>query len=168
MVPTEIDKFLQRDVIGQEESLQFVSVAIFKHLQGEPYGNLILIGSSGTGKTTIMRAVERLYEEHDELQKYRTVVIINANTFSSDEGEVDTTRLFTRLEELRQVADNAKIGVVEIGDEALAAREFLEFPTIRWRHDDIVGQLRANQGVDYGDLEVFAQRVDELLPSESE
>jgi ATP-dependent Clp protease ATP-binding subunit ClpX len=99
MVPTEINKFLQRDVIGQEESLQFVSVAIFKHLRGEPYGNLILIGSSGTGKTTIMRAVERLYEEHDELQKYRTVVIINANTFSTDEGDVDTTRLFTRLEE---------------------------------------------------------------------
>ena len=80
----------------------------------------------------------------------------------------DPEGLFTRLEELRQVAENDKIGVVEIGDEALAAREFLEFPTIRWRHDDIVGQLRANEGVDYGDLEVFAQRVDELLPSASE
>lgn len=99
MLPVEIDKLLQRDVIGQEEALRYVSVALFKHLQGEPYGNLIMIGSSGTGKTTIMRAVERIYEEHDELQKYRVVVIINANTFATDEGVVETNRLFTRLEE---------------------------------------------------------------------
>jgi ATP-dependent Clp protease ATP-binding subunit ClpX len=99
MVPTDINKLLQRDVIGQRESLRFVSVAIFKHLQGEPYGNLMMIGSSGTGKTTIMRAVERIYEEHQELRKYRVVIIINANTFATDEGVVDTSRLFTRLEE---------------------------------------------------------------------
>jgi hypothetical protein len=77
----------------------------------------------------------------------------------------DPEGLFIRLEELRQIADNDKIGVVEIGVEALAAREFCDFPTIRWRHEDIVGQLRASDGVDYGDLEVFAQRLDELLPS---
>ena len=65
MNPTQINENLQRDVIGQEETLRFVSVAIFKHLQGEPYGNLMMIGSSGTGKTTVMRAVERLYGEHD-------------------------------------------------------------------------------------------------------
>ena len=99
MKPVEIDEQLRRDVIGQEESLRFVSVAIFKHLLGEPFGNLMLIGSSGTGKTTIMRAVERLYDEHDELQKHRVVVIINANTFASDDGEIDTSRLFVRLEE---------------------------------------------------------------------
>ena len=77
----------------------------------------------------------------------------------------DPQGMFDRLEQLRVVAGNDKIGVVEIGDEALAAREFLDFPTIRWRHDDIVGQLRANEGGDYGNLEVFAQRLDELLPS---
>ncbi len=99
MVPVEINRFLQRDVIGQVEALRFVSVALFKHLQGELYGNLMLIGSSGTGKTTIMRSIERLYEEHEELQKYRVVVIINANTFATDEGVVDTSRLFTRLEQ---------------------------------------------------------------------
>ena len=62
MRPTEIYAHLQRDLIGQEEALRFVSVAIFKHLQGERYGNLLLIGNSGTGKTTIMRAMERLYQ----------------------------------------------------------------------------------------------------------
>ena len=99
MLPPEINADLKRTVIGQAESLKFVSVAIFKHLQGEPFGNLMLIGSSGTGKTTIMRAVERFYAQHDEFQKYRIVVILNANTFANDEGVIDTSRLFVRLEE---------------------------------------------------------------------
>jgi len=115
MRPVEINEQLLRDVIGQVESLRFVSVAIFKHLQGEPFGNLMLIGSSGTGKTTIMRAVERLYSEHDELQKNRVVVILNANTFANDVGEIDTSRLFVRLEErarriLGDDADPLEIG----------------------------------------------------------
>jgi len=76
----------------------------------------------------------------------------------------DPGGLFLRLEELRVVADNDKIGVVEIGDESQATREFLEFPTIRWRHGDIIGQLRGCDQVDYGDMEVFAQSVDSLLP----
>jgi hypothetical protein len=80
----------------------------------------------------------------------------------------DPEGMFVRLEELRQVADNDKIGVVEIGDGAMATREFSDFPTIRWRHDDIVGQVRGCDAVDYGDLEVFAQRVDELLPPATE
>ena len=79
MKPPEINEFLKEDVIGQREALQFVSVAIFKHLQGEPFGNLMLIGSSGTGKTTIMRSVERLYETHEELQKYRVVMSVTTD-----------------------------------------------------------------------------------------
>ena len=99
MLPPEINKNLQRDVIGQEEVLRFVSVAIYKHMQGEPYGNLMLIGNSGTGKTTVMRAMERLYVEHAEFHKYRAVVILNANTFATESGVIDTSQLFTRLEE---------------------------------------------------------------------
>jgi ATP-dependent Clp protease ATP-binding subunit ClpX len=115
MRPVEINEFLSKDVIGQAEALRFVSVAIFKHLQGEPYGNLLLIGSSGTGKTTIMRSVERLYEAHEEFRHYRVVIIINANTFATQEGVIDTSRLFTRLEErarriLGQDADPEEIG----------------------------------------------------------
>ena len=104
MRPTEIYQFLQKDVIGQEETLRFVSVAIFKHIQGEPYGNLLLIGNSGTGKTTIMRAMERLYQSSEHFEKYRVVVIMNANTVATEEGVIDTGRLFVRLEErARQV-----------------------------------------------------------------
>jgi len=115
MLPVEINKLLERDVIGQATACRFVSVAIYKHLMGERYGNLMMIGSSGTGKTTIMRSMERLYREHDEFEKYQVVVILNANTFATDEGVVDTSQLFIRLEErarqlLGEDADPHKIG----------------------------------------------------------
>jgi len=115
MTPVEINDFMRQFVIGQTEVLRFVSVAIFKHLQGEPYGNLMMIGNSGTGKTTVMRAMERLYRDHEEFHQYRVVVILNANTFATEEGVVDTSRLFTRLEErARQIlgpqADPEEIG----------------------------------------------------------
>jgi ATP-dependent Clp protease ATP-binding subunit ClpX len=97
--PVDINEFLARRVIGQEEALRYVSVAIFKHLQGEKFGNLLLIGNSGTGKTTIMRGIEALYHEHEELQEHRIVLILNASTLATEEGAVDTSRLFHRLEE---------------------------------------------------------------------
>lgn len=111
MKPIEIYENLSQSVIGQEESLRYVSVAIFKHLQGEKYGNLLLIGNSGTGKTTIMRGIEALYHAHEEFAEYRVVLIMNANTLATEDGAVDTSRLFARLEErTRQV----------LGDEATA------------------------------------------------
>ncbi len=104
MKPVEIYNEIEHQVIGQQEALRYVSVAIFKHLEGERYGNLLLIGNSGTGKTTIMRGIENLYRSHEELAEYRIVMIMNANTFATEDGAVDTTRLFSRLEEkVRQV-----------------------------------------------------------------
>jgi ATP-dependent Clp protease ATP-binding subunit ClpX len=99
MSPAEIFTALSADVIGQESTLRYVSVAIFKHIQGEPFGNLMLIGSSGTGKTTTMRAMERLYASTPAFESYRAVVILNANILANDEGTVDTTPLLHRLEE---------------------------------------------------------------------
>jgi ATP-dependent Clp protease ATP-binding subunit ClpX len=98
MTPVDIYNVLQEDVLGQEETLRFVSVAIFKHLSGERYGNLMLIGNSGTGKTTVMRAMERYYQTLEEA-RYKNVIILNANTFATDEGVIDTSRFFARLEE---------------------------------------------------------------------
>ena len=89
MQPVDIFNILKNDVIGQEATLRFVSDAIFKHIQGERYGNLMLIGNSGTGKTTVMRAMEKLYMSQDEFEKYRVVVIQNANTFATEEGVID-------------------------------------------------------------------------------
>jgi ATP-dependent Clp protease ATP-binding subunit ClpX len=67
MKPIEINEFLQAFVIGQQETLKFVSVAIFKHLQGERYGNLLMIGNSGTGKTTIMRGWSASTQQHEDI-----------------------------------------------------------------------------------------------------
>ena len=99
MSPAEIFTALSTDVIGQESTLRYVSVAIFKHIQGEPFGNLLMIGSSGTGKTTTMRAMERLYASTEAFESYRVVIILNANILANDEGVVDTTPLLHRLEE---------------------------------------------------------------------
>jgi ATP-dependent Clp protease ATP-binding subunit ClpX len=99
MKPTAIYERLQKRVIGQEESLRYVSVAMFKHLEGEKFGNLLLIGNSGTGKTTIMRAIEAFYDGIAEFKEYRTLLILNSNTLATEEGAVDLSRLFHRLEE---------------------------------------------------------------------
>jgi ATP-dependent Clp protease ATP-binding subunit ClpX len=99
MSPPEIFAELSSDVIGQAGTLRYVSVAIFKHIQGEPFGNLLMIGNSGTGKTTTMRAMERLYASTPAFETYRAVIIVNANILANDEGVVDTTPLLRRLEE---------------------------------------------------------------------
>ena len=58
-----------------------------------------MIGNSGTGKTTTMRAMERLYASTPAFESYRAVIIVNANILANDEGAVDTTPLLLRLEE---------------------------------------------------------------------
>ena len=116
MRPIEINDFLQADVIGQQDTLKFVSVAIFKHIQGERYGNLLMIGNSGTGKTTIMRSMERLYEMHEEFHANRVVCIMNANQFASDEGIVDPNRLLVRLEERAREILGEDATAEQIGD----------------------------------------------------
>ncbi len=115
MKPVEIHEFLAERVIGQDETLRFVAVAIFKHLEGEKYGNLLLIGNSGTGKTTIMRGIEALYAAHDEFREYRVVLIMNASTIAAEDGAIDTSRLFHRLEERTRQVLGAGATAEEIG-----------------------------------------------------
>ena len=111
MQPPEIYADLLRSVLGQDATLKYVSVAIFKHLQGEPFGNLMLIGNSGTGKTTTMRAMEELYGSRAEFERYRCVIILNANVLANEEGTVDATPLLARLEErARQIAGDDATG----------------------------------------------------------
>jgi ATP-dependent Clp protease ATP-binding subunit ClpX len=79
MTPTEILSALRRDVIGQDQALQDMAVAIYKHLIEHSVGNVLLIGNSGTGKTTIMRAVERFFTQAEGFEKFATIIRINAN-----------------------------------------------------------------------------------------
>ena len=77
--PRQIFADLSRDVIGQDAALQGMSVAIYKHLIEHSVGNVLMIGNSGTGKTTIMRALERFFSQTSGYEKYSTIIRINAN-----------------------------------------------------------------------------------------
>ena len=120
---------LRRGVLGQDKALRHVSVAIYKHTTGKVSGNLLLVGPSGTGKTTIMNNIQRLYHEVPEYRPFRSVTIINANLLvDSDRMEFRPDRLLTAVEqrarailgqnpspdELREAIERATICVDEI------------------------------------------------------
>jgi ATP-dependent Clp protease ATP-binding subunit ClpX len=95
---------LQRGVLGQERALRFVSVAIHKHVLGKVSGNILLIGSSGTGKTTIMNNIQRLYDTVPGFEAYRAVTILNANLLvDSDRTEFRPDRMFSAIEQRARV-----------------------------------------------------------------
>ena len=79
MTPKEIYAILSEDVIGQEAALRDMSVAIYKHLIEHSVGNVLMIGNSGTGKTTIMHAAERFFSQAQGFEKFSTIIRINAN-----------------------------------------------------------------------------------------
>ncbi len=100
MKPRDLYNEMKRDIIGQDDVLKYVAVAVFKHINSEPFGNIIMIGNSGTGKTSIMNAIERLFNDHPEYDKYRVVVRMNANSLANEEGAVITGKqLFETLQD---------------------------------------------------------------------
>ncbi|MEM7051343.1 MAG: AAA family ATPase [Acidobacteriota bacterium] len=98
--PTEIFSELRRGVLGQDEALRFVAVAIYKHTTGRVSGNLLLVGNSGTGKTTIMNNIQRLYDAVPEYRPYRALTILNANLLvDSDRTEFRPDRMLRSIEQ---------------------------------------------------------------------
>ncbi len=98
--PVEILNLLKAGVLGQDDALRFVSVAIYKHTTGKVPGNILLIGNSGTGKTTIMNNMQRLYNEVEEYAPFRAMAILNANLLvDSDRMEFRPDRLLTAVEQ---------------------------------------------------------------------
>jgi len=129
ITPPQILEELKSGVLGQDAALKFVSVAIYKHTTGKVPGNIILIGNSGTGKTTIMNNIQRLYNELPEYAPFRSIAIINANLLvDSDRMEFRPERLLTAVEqrarsvighpptasELKEAMERATICVDEI------------------------------------------------------
>jgi ATP-dependent Clp protease ATP-binding subunit ClpX len=82
--PQEVTDELCRTVIGQDEAIREISVALVKHFLSHPTGNILLIGNSGTGKTTLMRAVEHFIGRRRELADYSNVIRINANVLAEE------------------------------------------------------------------------------------
>ncbi|MDP9120024.1 MAG: AAA family ATPase [Acidobacteriota bacterium] len=84
--PVEIAAALARTVLGQSEAVRELSVALAKHLAGLAVGNILMIGSSGTGKTTLMRAVESYLAADPDLAGRSAVVRIHANVLAEEAG----------------------------------------------------------------------------------
>ena len=71
--PVEIKEYLDQYVIGQDEAKKFLSVAVYNHYKRlqQPKddtgveiekSNIIMVGSTGTGKTLIARTIAKLLE----------------------------------------------------------------------------------------------------------
>ena len=104
MRPIEIAKALSRRVVGQEEAIKELSIALAKKLQGLATGNVLMIGSSGTGKTTMMRAVEAWLTERDDPAQDWPLVRVHANVLAEEAskdrpGEAVLLRLLARARE---------------------------------------------------------------------
>ncbi len=97
--PRDVFEELRRTVVGQDEAIRELSVALVKHLVGHPAPNILLIGNSGSGKTTLMRAVEHFLASRPELRTYyANVVRINANVLAEEHqgyGKAVLGRLYT-------------------------------------------------------------------------
>lgn len=82
--PKEIFDELRKTVVGQDDAIREISVALVKHLVGHPAPNILLIGNSGSGKTTLMRAVEQYLTGNRTLSGLANVIRINANVLADE------------------------------------------------------------------------------------
>jgi len=102
--PAAIAAALAQRVLGQEEAVREMAVALAKQLAGLRVGNILMIGSSGTGKTTLMRAVEAFLAADPVLASRSAVVRIHANVLGEEAergrpGEAVLGRLLERARE---------------------------------------------------------------------
>lgn len=95
---------LGRRVLGQDEAVREMAIALAKKVAGLRVGNILMIGSSGTGKTTLMRAVESYLAAEPALAERSTVVRLHANVLGEEAergrpGEAVLRRLLERARE---------------------------------------------------------------------
>jgi ATP-dependent Clp protease ATP-binding subunit ClpX len=82
--PRDVYEEIRKSVIGQDESIREISVALVKHLGGHPAPNILLIGNSGSGKTTLMRAIEKFLAQAPALGEFANVIRMNANVLAEE------------------------------------------------------------------------------------
>ena len=120
ITPPAIFQELQKGVLGQSTSLRYTSVAVYKHTTGKVPGNILLIGNSGTGKTTIMNNIQRMYHEVEEYRPFRAMTIINANLLVDAERlEFQPARLLAAVEQRAR----ALVGEQPTAEELVATME---------------------------------------------
>jgi ATP-dependent Clp protease ATP-binding subunit ClpX len=101
--PREVFDELIKVVVGQDDAIREISVAIVKHLVGHPAPNILLIGNSGSGKTTLMRAVEQFLTGRAELNEFANVIRMNANVLAEEHagyGRAVLGRLFANAKRI--------------------------------------------------------------------
>src|SRR5207253_10834381 len=101
--PRDIFEELHKTVVGQDDAVRELSVALVKHLVGQPAPNILLIGNSGSGKTTIMRAVEQFLSKKTALIEFANVVRLNANVLAEEHqgyGRVVLGRLYANARKM--------------------------------------------------------------------
>ena len=126
--PAEIKEYLDRYVIGQEEAKRTLSVAVYNHYKRLRFlrndndvelekSNIIMVGSTGTGKTLLARTIARL------LDVPFTIVDATILTEAGYVGE-DVESILSRL---LQVANydpqKAELGIVFIDEIDKIARK---------------------------------------------
>src|SRR5713226_2007782 len=125
--PKEVFEELRKTVVGQDDAIREISVALVKHLVGHPAPNILLVGNSGSGKTTLMRAVEQFLASRPDLAEYANLIRINANVLAEERqgyGRAVLARLFanarkifgpdTPFEVLRHSVDHGMIFIDEV------------------------------------------------------
>jgi ATP-dependent Clp protease ATP-binding subunit ClpX len=101
--PRDVFEELRKTVVGQDDAIREVSVALVKHLVGHPAPNMLLIGNSGSGKTTMMRSVEQFLGSFPNLNEFANVVRMNANVLADERqgyGKAVLGRLFANARKI--------------------------------------------------------------------
>lgn len=115
--PSEIARVIDERVFGQRPAVREVAVALAKKLAGAQAGNVLLIGPSGTGKTTVMRAVEAYLAADPELARRSTLIRVHANILAHDaEQGAAGERLLLRLLEKARERSNGDLSLEALLD----------------------------------------------------